>query len=179
MTWLIMHVRNLLKHISIITFKIMDKKYLKLTLDKAQETYKNGNAEVKKLLTDLYGEEHFLSDIKDRVNSYESACKITGRDVLDIDDFEMYGDEAKRMFARYKITTGIKAINEGWKPDFDNTNQPKYYIWMYGKKNGFSSCVDFSHFVFTYVGSDLHIETNDKAKVIEKVFRQEYIDYLF
>lgn len=157
----------------------MDKKYLKLTLDKAQEAYKSGNTEIKKLLTDLYGEEHFLSDIKDRVNSYESSCKITRRSVLDIDDFDIYGEEAKRMFARHKITTGIKAINEGWYPDFDNTNQPKYYIWMYGKKNGFSSVVGGSYFIYAGVGSDMHIETNDKAKVIEKVFRQEYIDYLF
>lgn len=176
MTWLIMHVRNLLKLISTITFKIMDKKYLKLTLDKAQETYKNGNAEVKKLLTDLYGDEHFLADIKDRVNSYESACKITGRDVLDLDDFDMYGDEAKRMFARYKITTGIKAINEGWIPDFDNTNQAKYYIYMYGKKNGFSSYV--ISYDIASVGSDMHIACRDKAEVIERVFKEDYKTYL-
>ena len=153
-------------------------KHLKLSLEKAVAAYNAGDSDRKKFLIDLYGEETFLRDIKDRVTGYESACKILGKTPLTLSQFQFLGDkQAKKQFARHKIQVGIEAINEGWVADLDNTNQYKYYIWMYGKSNGFSSNVDYDYFSSS-VGTDLSIESRDKAQVIEKVFRQEYIDYL-
>lgn len=153
---------------------------LKLSLDKAQEAYKKANEDQKALLIDLYGAEHFLISIKDRLKGYESACAILGRQQLILADFTKGRNDkqAKREFSRHRISTCIEAVNEGWIPDFDNTNQVKYYIWMYGKKSGFSSCVA-NHCYGTEVGSDLHIETREKAELIEKICREDYIEYLF
>lgn len=153
-------------------------KHLKLELTKAIDAYKKGSEADKKFLVNLYGSEPFLT-IKDQLKGYSSACNILNRKELTVDHFAFLGDQqAKKQFARHRIQTCIEAINEGWEPDFDNSNQYKYYIWMYGKKNGFSSIVG-TYYVSSHVGSDLHLETREKAQLIEKICRQDYIDYLF
>ena len=155
-------------------------KHLKLELAKAQEAYKKGTKENQQFLITMYGEEHFLTNIKDRLKGYESACKILGQKELTVDHFAFLGEkQAKKEFSRHRIITGIKAINEGWYPDFDNTNQNKYYVYMQGKKSGFSSSCYYYFFITASVGSDLYIENYDKAKIIEKIFRDDYIIYLF
>lgn len=152
---------------------------LKLTLDKAQEAYKKANSDQKALLIDLYGYEHFLTSVKDRLKGYESACIILGKIPLTIESFNFLGSvQAKKQYARHKIVTGFEAINEGWVPDYDNTNQAKYEIWVEGKKYGFSSSVNYYCF-FTSVGSDMIAETRENAELIEKLFKQDLIDYLF
>lgn len=155
--------------------------HLKLTLEKALSTYKNGDTETKKLLIDLYGSEHFITDIKDRVTSYEAACKILNRAACTIDDFSFLGpQQAKKQFSRHKISTGIEAINEGWEADFDNENQRKYYNWFYNHNKGFASrTVFFSFAGCVGAGSDFHIENEEKAKIIARVFKEDYIVYLF
>lgn len=153
--------------------------HLKLSLEKAQTTYKNGNAEAKKLLIDLYGEEHFKIDVVDRLKDYESACKILNRLPLLIDDFSFLGkDQARRQFARHKIVTGIEAINDGWIADFENEDQYKYYNWLSNRKNGFSFVCDHD-FGSCTAGSDLYIENREKAELIQKLFKDDYIIFMF
>lgn len=152
---------------------------LKLSLDKAQEAYKKATEDQKELLIDLYGAEHFLTSVKDRLKGYESACAILGKTPLTIDSFSFLGSvQAKKQFARHKVVTGFEAINEGWMPDYDNTSQTKYEIWVEGKKSGFSSGVSRC-FIHASVSSDMVAETREKAELIEKVFKQDLIDYLF
>lgn len=153
---------------------------LKLTLEKAQEAYKKATNDQKALLIDLYGAQYFLTDVKDLLKGYASACVLLQRDQLTLLDYSKgrSDKQAKREFARHKISTCIEAINEGWYPDFDNTNQPKYYIWMYGKKSGFSSSVSY-YYDNSEVCSDLYCETREKAELIEKICREDYIEYLF
>lgn len=153
--------------------------HLKLTLEKAQETYKNGTPDTKKLLIDLYGDKHFLTDIKDRLKDYESACEILGRTPLTIEQFAFLGkDQARRQFARHKIVTGIEAINEGWVADFEDEDQYKYYNWLYNRKKGFSFDCG-RRFVSCVAGSDLHIESREKAEIIQKLFKDDYIVFIY
>lgn len=155
---------------------------LKLSLEKAQEAYKKATTENKKLLIDLYGGHHF-EEVRDRLKGYKSACEILNRKELTLEMFQvLFGDtkQAKKQFARHRIVTCIEAINQGWVPDFDNSNQYKYYVWMYGKKNGFSSCVLVYYYLGgTSSGSDMYCETRANAELIEKICREDYIEYLF
>lgn len=153
---------------------------LKLPLEKAQEAYKKATQENKKLLIDLYGAEHF-EEVKDRLKGYKSACEILGIKQLTLEVFkQLFGDNIKavKQFARHRIVTCIEAIKQGWEPDFDNSNQPKFYVWMYGKKNGFSSSV-YDGLIISAVGSDMYCETREQAELIEKICREDYIEYLF
>lgn len=152
---------------------------LKLDKEKALEAYKNGNSTIKQFLIDSYGAEHFLIDIKDRVTSYEAACEILGKTPLTLSQFSFLGDkESKRQFARHKIATGIEAINEGWVADFENESVWKYYVYMRNKFRSFSFGV-VGGFYRDGVGSDLYVESREKAEIIAKVFLEDYKIYLY
>lgn len=152
---------------------------LKLSLDNAKEAYKNGSVDIKRYLETSFPE-HFKGDVKKRLTSYESACDILGVKPKTLEQFEMLfdKDDARRQFARHKIATGIKAINDGWVADFENEDQWKYYNWQYNKKNSFSfRC--FYHIFDAGAGSDLYIESREKAEIIQKVFKDDYIIFNF
>ncbi len=150
---------------------------LKLTLERALSTYKNGDKQTKELLIDLYGASHFVTDIKDKVTSYEASCAILERKVLTISDFtSLFGKHAAKQFAGHKIAIGIEAINEEWEPDFENERQPKYYNWFYNKSRGFGSLVIFSYCA-SPLGSCFYIENTPKAETIARVFKEDYILY--
>lgn len=152
---------------------------LKLDLENAKLAYKNGDASIRKFLEDCHPE-HFKGDVKEKVTSYETACKLLGIVPKTLQQFEMLFDkeDARRQFARHKIATGIKVINDGWFADFENESQRKYYNWQYNKKNGFSFFCDYS-LSFVSAGSDLYIESEEKAKIIQKVFKEDYIIFNF
>lgn len=155
-------------------------KHLKLELSKAQEAYKTGDADRKKLLIDLYGKEHFLTNIKDRIVDYESACAELGIKPLTEEDFGILPKEdRKKYFNRHILTIGIRALNEGWKPDFHNHSEYKWYNYPYTDgKNGFSfDCI--SIYYACCAGSDLYLKSQDLALHAQKTFKQQYLDYSF
>lgn len=155
-------------------------KTLKLDKEKALEAYKNGNDEIKKFLINAYGKEHFLVDIKDRVTDYESACRELGIEPLTEKDFGILTEkDRKKYFNRYVLTIGIRALNEGWEPDFQNHDEYKWYNYPYTDgKSGFSfDC----HYLLSlvYAGSDLYYKSKELAEYGQNIFRQQYLDYSF
>jgi hypothetical protein len=65
-------------------------------------------------------------NIKDSVKSYEDACKVLGEQPST--DF---GNDTKDEIAYKKLKTVIKALNEGWKADYNDGNQRKWLPWFY------------------------------------------------
>lgn len=153
-----------------------EQKHLKLSLEKAVEAYTNGDKARKQFLIDLYGKEHFLTDIKDRVIDYPSACKELNIQQLTVDHFAFMGRDAKRYFNRHQLTIIIRALNEGWEPDFTDT-QYKYYNYLYWDTsiNGFSSSVYV--YYFTEVGSDLMLKSRELAEHAYKIAKTQYLAY--
>ncbi len=74
------------------------------------------------------------------------------------------------------------AYNEGWIPDWNNTNEYKYFPYF---KMGSSSGVGFSSVDYDYwvtnsnVGSRLCFKSADLAKHAGKLFEQEIYKPLF
>jgi hypothetical protein len=90
------------------------------------------------------------------------------------------GELLKPTIAAYKLMVIFQAINDGWIPDWDNTNQSKYYPWFRVLSSGFS----FSNSTYacasatTTAGSRLCTNTPEKALYIGAQFEQEYKDLL-
>ena len=69
-------------------------------------------------------------DIKDKVKSFEDACKV-----LDITPSvpvvtgipEKY---QKPLIANYQVMVIAEALNEGWTPDWSNGEWDKWYPWF-------------------------------------------------
>ena len=70
-----------------------------------------------------------------QIKTYEDALRVLGRE--DFSRENLY----PREIARRKLEIIIEALNEGWKPDFNNINQSKWYCCSVGSSSGFGySC---------------------------------------
>jgi hypothetical protein len=64
------------------------------------------------------------------IKSFEDAVKATGRP--DTPDFSNVPEDLREYFeAQYQIVVIAEALNEGWKPNWGDSNEPKYfpYFW--------------------------------------------------
>ena len=80
-----------------------------------------------------------------------------------------------------KIKLIVKAFNEGWTPDWTNSNEYKYYPWF---EMGSPSGSGFRFYVygfwntFSYVGSRLCFKSSELAKHVGNLFIDDYRDFL-
>lgn len=124
--------------------------------------------------------------IIDRVKSYEDACAIAGITPITLEQFSFLPeDQQKAMFGLHKITTVINTLNGGWKPDWNNSNEWKYYPWFLMRDqagetpgSGFSSYGCDYDCTCSTVGSRLCLDTSEKAEYVAEIMLQEYKDFM-
>lgn len=66
----------------------------------------------------------------DHVKSYEDACRVLGVEPIDEQAMAAAGFRADEI-ARRKLETITAALNEGWKPDWNDRRQAKYVPWFW------------------------------------------------
>lgn len=69
-------------------------------------------------------------DITNRVKSYADACKVLGIEPMDEDSMKAQGFRPDEI-ARRQLETITEALNEGWKPNWADTDEYKYYPYFY------------------------------------------------
>lgn len=75
-------------------------------------------------------EDREYEDITNRVKSYADACNVLDIEPMDEDSMKAHGFR-KDEIARRKLETITEALNEGWKPNWADTDEYKYYPWFY------------------------------------------------
>lgn len=75
-------------------------------------------------------EEREYEDITNRVKSYADACKVLGIEPMDEDSMKAQGFRPDEI-ARRQLETITEALNEGWKPNWADTDEYKFYPWFY------------------------------------------------
>jgi hypothetical protein len=132
----------------------MTNQILELKKDNAIAAYNAGDAKEKSLLEKLYGKQHFITDICERVTGLEDACRETGKDyqaILSITDPYKQAQEAIETFA--------EAMREGKDP-----SECFYYPYFYRGGGGFSFFVyGLDGDVCSVVGARLRVDTAKKA----------------
>lgn len=119
---------------------------------------------------DFTTEEQEYTDIIERVKSYADACHVLGIPQLDEEAMLSAGFRPDEI-ARRKLEAITAALNEGWKPNFNDTDEYKYYPWFYiepgkgkdpdGKPNGASAGLSYAYttsaasYTYADVGSRL------------------------
>lgn len=144
-----------------------------LNVDKtnALRAWREADAKGKRMLENLYGESVFQNqNVMDRVKTFEDALKETGRP--DMPDFSCIPDDMRKHFeAQYKMIVITEALNEGWKPDWDN-NECKYYTWFAMSPSSFAFY--YSNFerslAFAGSGSRLKFKTRELAEYASRHF---------
>lgn len=121
-------------------------------------------------------------EINIKVDSYEAALEYLGRE-SGVCMCGMADKHAKAMMAMYQLITIAEAWNkaDGFIPDFDNTNQYKWFPWF--RKQGAAG------FVFAYTnatatsayanfGSRLCFKSEERATQFGKQFIDLWNDFL-
>ncbi len=153
-------------------------KKVELTAQEAKELYGAGNDKTKEMLIAKFGKEVFDSSVMDRVKTFEDACKELGiLSILPAPILEENG-LAVGLNAFWKLQVICRALNEGWEPDWNKTNQYKYYPWFEWTGSGFSYGGCGNDYTCTFVGSRLCFKSRELAEYAGKQFEKEYNEFL-
>lgn len=95
--------------------------------EKVMELVNDGRGET---VFDFYTEEHERWGITDKVKSYADACDVLGIEPMDEQGMRGQGFRPDEI-ARRKLETITEALNEGWKPAWNDTDEHKYYPYFY------------------------------------------------
>lgn len=148
-------------------------KNLQIDEKNALKLYPSVSPEFKTLLHDTFGEKFFQQKITDRIKTFEDACEVLGLDPKHA-GFE-YGSADTVAYTKLKVI--IEALNEGWKPDWNNTDEPKYYPWFYMNKPGFRLYDVYADYYGSDVGSRLCFQKRDVAEYAVKQFIDLYTTF--
>lgn len=144
---------------------------LKVEKENAIKAWKEGNAETKKALENLYGKEVFNMKITDRVKTFEDAYEIAGKPQKP--DFNVCSVADRSFFENiWKMSIITMVLNEGWTADWDNDNESKYYPYFYMSPSGFAfdvTCYDCTH-ALAGGGSRLCFRTSELARYAGEQF---------
>ena len=175
----------------------MDNETIEIKRKNVMEAYKiardAGADSTMKVLKALFGKETFKpKDIKERVKTFEDACRELGDNHPYVKAYERAqnymadGDDDVNAYLKLRIITA--ALNEGWKPKFAK-DECRYYPWfvlarsLYGSStfggvtyayaSGGASGTD------TYCGSRLAFKNGELAEYAGKQFIGIWVDYIF
>ena len=137
-------------------------------------------------------EEREYEDITNRVKSYADACKVLGIEPMDEDSMKAQGFRPDEI-ARRQLETITEALNEGWKPNWADTDEYKFYPWFYievnevqtegaviGASAGLSCACTYAAATSTRanVGSRLCFHDSDTARYAGRTFTDLYEQFL-
>jgi hypothetical protein len=155
-------------------------KTLKISEQDAKKYYLTASDEFKTVLESTFGKEFFNQKITDRVKCWQDVVDILeeqGEDVV-LPYKVAKTKQQKSINAVYKIQCITKVLNEGWEPDFSNSNESKYYPWFEYKKSGWSLHYVVCHFVCAHFPFGCYYKTRDLVEYSSKVFIDIYKEYL-
>lgn len=126
-----------------------------------------------------------MEKITDKIKSFEDACKHLGLNPNDLPVVDMLPEkDRKSIIAFYKLTIIIRALNEGWEPDWSNWDEWKYYNWFYVEKgedqrsSGFRCNAAVYASAGTGTCSRLCFKNTELAKYAAEQFKELYREYL-
>jgi hypothetical protein len=144
-----------------------------LTLQKstAKKIYPDSPDWFRKVLEENFGKDLFTKRSFEDINTFEDACEELGIDPETVTHKNDTPDEAA--FKKLKVV--IRAINQGWVPDWDNKSQYKYWPWFnLSSGSGFSASTSHYSCADTRVGSRLCFESEAKSNYAAKQFNELY-----
>ena len=111
--------------------------------------------------------------IIEKIKTFEDAMKATGR--AEMPDFSTFPEDMRKHFeALFKMVVIVEALNEGWKPDWDNYNEYKYYPWFEMSPSSFAFYVSCSGDVAALAGSGSRLKL--KSKELARYCGEHFID---
>jgi hypothetical protein len=150
---------------------------VKINKEKAKKLYPKSDDWFKAELEEAFGKDCFRKkDFRD-IKTFEDVCtelELTQEDLLHI-----HNDDTPDEVAYKKLKIIIAAINQGWIPDWNNSDEKKW--WPYFNLSsgfGFSNTCYYYDDAGTTVGSRLCFESQEKAAYAGEQFLDLYKEFL-
>jgi hypothetical protein len=125
-------------------------------------------------------------NITERIRTFEDACEVLGLDPKQLPIVENLPEKDRQsIIAYYRLTIIVRALNEGWEPDFSNWDEWKYWNWFYIAPYGAAAgcaCATTANAASNTsasIGSRLCFKTRELATYAREQFRDLYFEYLF
>lgn len=119
-------------------------------------------------------------DITKRVKTYADACSVLGIEPINEEVFTKLGF-TKDEIAYRKLKTVVEALNEGWRPDWSDRSDYKYWNWFVYNPSyagfGYAGTNDAPSNAGTAVGSRLCFKTRELAAYAGRQFEDLYNDF--
>ena len=118
--------------------------------------------------------------MKNKIKTFEDACKALNISTAlpIVNTVNTIPEEMqKAVHSHYKLMVITKALNEGWEPNWNDSNEWKYYPWFsMGGSRGFSyyGCDGLSG---SYVGARLCFKSHELAEYAGAQFKELYKEY--
>ncbi len=150
-------------------------KTLQIDLKKAKQLYPKSSPEMKEIFKSTFGEKSFSDKITDRIKTWEDVCDELGIDPGQSLPYPYpHNDEQEAINGFFKATKIAECLNEGWKPNWSNSSEYKYYPWFDLSGGGFSFDGHGYNCTFTCVGARLCYKSSDLATYAGKQFLDIY-----
>lgn len=155
---------------------------LQIKQDSLLVAFRNAGKEGKQVLSDLFGKQVALYDnITDRVKSFEDACQVLGISTNVPEVKGLPRKHQKAIIANYKLIVIAEALNEGWKPNWQDSDEYKYYPW-FDMSNpagvGYSNTYHTASNTAANVGSRLCLKNRELAIYFGQTFTDLFNDSL-
>lgn len=116
-------------------------------------------------------------EITEKIKTYEDALKATGRP--DVPDMSAFPEDMRKHFtALYKMVVIVEALNEGWKPDWNNTGERKCFPWFWMSPSSFAFVASDCAYEYAIAGSGsrLKLKSYELADYCGKQFEDIWKD---
>lgn len=155
---------------------------LQIKQDSLLVAFRNAGKEGKQVLSDLFGKQVALYDnITDRVKSFEDACQVLGISTNVPEVKGLPRKHQKAIIANYKLIVIAEALNEGWKPNWQDSDEYKYYPW-FDMSNpagvGYSYTYNTASNAYANFGSRLCLKNRELAIYFGQTFTDLFNDSL-
>lgn len=155
---------------------------LQIKQDSLLAAFRNAGKEGKQVLSDLFGKQVALYDnITDRVKSFEDACQVLGISTNVPEVKGLPRKHQKAIIANYKLIVIAEALNEGWKPNWQDSDEYKYYPW-FDMSNpagvGYSNAHGTASNTNANIGSRLCLKNRELAIYFGQTFTDLFNDSL-
>lgn len=113
---------------------------------------------------------------KAKIKTFEAACKALKLDpekcLPKVTGVPKHHQAA--IVAHTKLVIIAEALNEGWKPNWQDSNEPKYWPWFDMSGSGLSFFVCVFYYSHSGVGSRLCFKSRELAEYAGKQFIKLY-----
>lgn len=155
---------------------------LQIKQDSLLVAFRNAGKEGKQVLSDLFGKQVALYDnITDRVKSFEDACQVLGISTNVPEVKGLPRKHQKAIIANYKLIVIAEALNEGWKPNWQDSDEYKYYPW-FDMSNPAGVGYSYTYYAASYTnatfGSRLCLKNRELAIYFGQTFTDLFNDSL-